>query len=88
MLDKLSRVSEKPAAAVLDNAKYQRCDMARKHAEKLGNENSSLLEFPELLQSRYINRLKYRKFQNSFLARSMDFAVKNRGASGSSSLYS
>ena len=38
MLDKLALSSRKLITVVLDNAKYQRCDMVRLHAEKLGIE--------------------------------------------------
>lgn len=38
LLSKLARISKKPITAVLDNAKYQRCDMVRACAERLGIE--------------------------------------------------
>ena len=38
MFNKLARVSKKSKTIVLDNAKYQRCDMVKAHAEKLGIE--------------------------------------------------
>jgi len=85
MLDKLSRVSEKPTTVVLDNAKYQRCDMVRKHAEKLGIEllflpsyspNLNLIErFWKLVKKRCLNCRYYSGFEcfNSAIA---DF-IKN-----------
>ena len=73
MLNKLARVSKKIKTVVLDNAKYQRCDMVRKHAEKLGIEllflpsyspNLNLIErFWKLVKKRCLNCRYYNCFE-------------------------
>ena len=81
MLNKLSRVSKKPKTVVLDNARYQRCDMVRTHAEKLGIEllflpsyspNLNLIErFWKLVKKRCLNCRYYKSFEH------FNFAISN-----------
>ena len=85
MLNKLARVSKKPKTVVLDNAKYQRCDIVQEHAEKLEIEllflpsyspNLNLIErFWKLVKKRCLNCRYYNRFEcfNSAIA---DF-IKN-----------
>lgn len=85
MLDKLARTSRKPKTVVLDNAKYQCCDMVRRHAEKLGVEllflpsyspNLNLIErFWKFVKKRCLNCRYYERF-GSFSSAISDF-IKN-----------